>query len=149
MKTNKTLILFLLFGCIGIAAEIFFTATYNSVKLFGTPEFNLRLMGQSYIWMFPIYGCIAIMGKVLIEKIQKLNILIRSLIYAVVIFMFEFVTGWLLDMFTGSCPWEYKEGMHICGYIRLDYTPAWMGFGIMVEQIYLFANGVLNRRMEK
>ncbi len=148
MKQNKTLILFILFGCIGITAEIFFTAIYSSIKLFGTPEFNLRLMGQSYIWMFPIYGCIAFMGRILIERIQGIHLIFRALIYAVIIFIFEFFTGWLLDVATGSCPWEYKEGLQICGYIRLDYTPAWMGFGLLVEQIYLFSNSVLSKSLE-
>ena len=143
MKLKKSLILFILFGCIGITAEIFFTAIVDTVKAYGTPLFSLRLMGQSYIWMFPIYGCISLMGPLLIEKIQQWTIFLRAFLYAVVIFGFEFLTGWLLDVFTGSCPWEYKEGLHIAGYIRLDYVFAWMGFGIMVERIYLFASKVL------
>ncbi|MBX7181126.1 MAG: hypothetical protein K1X82_03350 [Bacteroidia bacterium] len=144
MHFKKTLLLFLLFACVGITAEIFFTAIYDAVKQHGTPHFSLKFQGQSYIWMFPIYGCISFMGPILVDRIHSWNIFLRALIYAVVIFSFEFLSGWLLEVFTGSCPWKYREGLHIAGYIRLDYAVAWMGFGLMVEQIYLFASKVLD-----
>ena len=37
---------------------------------------------------------------------------------------------------TGKCPWEYTTGWHIMGYIRLDFTPAWMFFSFIIERLY-------------
>ncbi len=142
---NKTFLAFLTFGCIGLTSEICFTAVTETIEAFGTSEFNLRLMGHTYIWMFPIYGLIAFIGPLLLDKIQHLNIFFRLLIYAGCIYVIEFFTGWLLCKFTGSCPWEYKVGWHFFGYIRLDYLPAWMFFGWMIERIYLFVMPIINQ----
>lgn len=146
--SKKIFILFLFFGCIGITAEIFFTAIYDLLKIWNTPEFNLRLKGQSYIWMFPIYGCISFMGELLIRKVLHYNVLLRCFIYAVIIYLFEFTAGWLLDVLTGSCPWEYKEGWHLVGYIRFDYLPAWMGFGWMIEKIYVWMEDAVRCKLQ-
>jgi len=144
MHIKKTALLFFLFACIGITTEIFFTAITDTIKSAGTPDFSLRLKGQSYIWMFPIYGCISFLGPWVIDKIYAFPILLRALIYSTIILTFEFFAGWLLEKTTGTCPWKYTEGWHIYGFIRLDYSFAWMIFGLFVEQIYLFSSTLLN-----
>lgn len=121
-------------GCVGITTEIFFTAITQMIDWWPNPE-NWRLMGVSYIWMFPIYGIAGIAFPLLFPFLMKFNFLIRMLVYGIGILLVEFITGGLLDIFTGSCPWEYKTGWHIMGYIRLDYLPLWMLFGGMVEKI--------------
>ena len=74
----------------------------------------------------------------IMSKTKNVPIIFRLFIYAIGIYIVEFASGFLLDMLTGSCPWEYKEGLHILGYIRLDYLPAWMGFGYLLEKLVLF-----------
>ena len=126
------------FGCLGITVEIFFTAIMNNIGLYRDSEsLDLALRGHSYIWMFPIYGSAAILFPPVIPLISNLNVLLRIAIYGLGIFGVEFLTGWLLDVFTGSCPWEYTSGYHVMGYIQLEYYPLWCLFGLMVERIYL------------
>lgn len=138
MKRSNLLFLFAAFGCIGITTEIFFTAivdAINAVQAGGS--INWRLMGNSYIWMFPIYGIAGIALPLVYDKLQHWPGVARWALYGVAILAVEFVTGWLLDVTTGRCPWEYTKGWHIMGYIRLDFYPLWVGFGIMIERIYL------------
>jgi hypothetical protein len=133
----KKLFLFCAMACVGITVEIFFTAIVDLIQMIGTEDLNWRLKGQSYIWMFPIYGIAGIVFPPLIKYIGNFNVLLRLTIYATGILTVEFITGALLDFFTGQCPWEYNTGMHIIGYIRLDYFPLWAGFGLLIEKIIL------------
>jgi len=134
---NQRLFLFVAMGCVGITTEIFFTAITAQVAAF--PEIdNWRLTGHSYIWMFPIYGLAGLAFPLILPKIHYLYFPIRMWIYALGIFVVEFIAGWLLDVFTGQCPWEYTSGWHIMGYIKLDYAPFWMLFGGLVERIIVF-----------
>lgn len=143
---NKSLFLFLAFGCVGITTEIFFTAIMNNIAAMQAGAgINWRLMGNSYIWMFPIYGLAGIAWPILYKYIAKYHAIIRACIYAIGILIVEFITGWLLDVTTGRCPWEYQTGWHIMGYIRLDYFPLWAGFGYMVERIFLLLDRLASR----
>jgi uncharacterized membrane protein len=134
---NQRIFLFAAMGCLGITAEIFFTAITAQINAWPEIE-NWRLKGESYIWMFPIYGIAGWAFPIILPKIQHLHFVVRTLIYAIGILTVEFITGWMLDVFTGQCPWEYTTGWHVMGYIRLDYTPFWMLFGGMVERVIVF-----------
>ncbi|GIV34444.1 MAG: hypothetical protein KatS3mg031_1979 [Chitinophagales bacterium] len=129
---SKYLFLFCATGCLGITAEIFFTAVYDILQ--GRAEIPLMLKGQSYIWMFPIYGLAGILFPPIIKRLKEWHVLLRMCLYATGILAVEFITGWLLDITTGQCPWEYKEGWHVLGYIRIDYFPLWALFGLLVEK---------------
>lgn len=133
---KKQIFLFVAFACIGITTEIFFTAICKNIETF--PQIDWSLSGQSYIWMFPIYGLAGWAFPWLYPIIQKYPLLLRLSIYGIGILIVEFIAGALLDFFTGRCPWEYEEGWHIMGYIRIDYFPLWALFGFMVEKIVLF-----------
>jgi uncharacterized membrane protein len=135
----KRLLIFVAFGCVGITTEIFFTAIMSIFEAINAGEsINWRLMGFSYIWMFPIYGLVAFLAPILLKAIAKYPLLLRLFISALVIFTVEFITGFILDKVTGRCPWEYQHGYHVMGYIQLEYLPAWMGFSFMIEKIYNF-----------
>ena len=64
----------------------------------------------------------------------------RLLIYTLIVYAVEFCAGFVLRKLTGSCPWEYTNGFHLAGLIRLDYFPAWMFFTYLVEKLYVFMN---------
>lgn len=131
---RKKVFLFAAMGCLGMTTEIFFTALTDLYEMIrsGSIE-HWRLEGKSYIWMFPIYGLAGILFPPIIARIEHWNPLLRMCVYATGILMVEFATGWFLDVTTGSCPWEYKTGWHIFGYIRLDFFLFWALFGMMVE----------------
>lgn len=133
----KKLFGFFLFGVAGVCTEIFFTAFQNLFYAYangGTPDWSLT--GKSYVWMFPIYGSAAIFLNLLMPYLRKFNFFIRLIFYPIGIFIVEYITGWLLDLITGKCPWEYHSPYAIHGYINLAYTPFWMLFGIALELIY-------------
>lgn len=135
----KKAFLVLFFGCLGITCEIFMVAFSNLIKgaqLFHEPIWSLT--GKSYVWMFPIYALIPILGGPIMNKCKNLPLLIRLLIYAGVIYLIEFSSGFLLEQLTGKCPWEYTSGWHLMGYIRLDYIPFWMAFAYLAELLYVY-----------
>ena len=137
MIKNAFLVLF--FGCLGITCEIFMVAFSNLItgtQLFNEPIWSLT--GKSYVWMFPIYALIPVLGGPIMKKCKALPLIIRLIIYAGVIYSVEFSSGFLLEQFTGKCPWEYTSGWHVMGYIRLDYIPVWMAFAYLVESLYFF-----------
>ena len=129
------------FACFGITVEVFFTAftallTQN--PLCGKPL--MAMAGTSYVWMAFIYGLIPILGILLHDKAKPIPFWIRLPLYVVIIYVIEFVSGYLLQLVTGSCPWHYTSGHNIMGLIQLDYFPAWLIFSWLTEQIYIFMN---------
>lgn len=127
----------LFFGCFGMATEIFFVAFSNLV--FHTPLWEeplWSLTGKTYVWMFPIYALIPVIGGPLMRRMRGQHVLVRLLVYTTVLLAVEFATGWALDMLTGKCPWEYTSGLHLMGYAKLDNAPFWAVFCYLVETLY-------------
>ncbi len=124
----------LFFVCFGMTTEVFFTA----ISDFISGEGSLRLMGHTYVWMAFIYALIPILFLNIYPKVAHLSLPVRLLIFVLFVYAIEFSAGFLLDIFTGQCPWEYTTGWHIMGYIRLDYALFWAGFGFILEKLFLF-----------
>ncbi|MCF8276428.1 MAG: putative ABC transporter permease [Flavobacteriales bacterium] len=141
MKTHKVgiserFISFALYGGLGITTEVFFTAISDLINSGNFDDLSLK--GQSYIWMFPIYGLAAILFPLAFSVLKKWNRMLRYIIYGAGILLVELITGFLLEQFTGRCPWEYQTGWHFGGYIRFDYLPLWMLFGALIEEFHHF-----------
>lgn len=115
-------------GILGWCLEITFTALAS----FRRREF--KLTGNTSIWMFPIYGMAAFLAPVC-SLIRKKHFLIRGIIYAVLIFLGEFITGTLLSR-RDLCPWNYERSRwNIRKIIRLDYLPCWLLTGLLFERL--------------
>ena len=120
---------FIFCGVIGWCAEILWTGL-NSLA-----NGQFQLMGHSSLWMFPIYGCAALIEP-LSRFYRKLHIVCRGMIYMLHIFFAEFVSGSILKKW-GICPWDYSASpFHIAGVIRLDYAPLWFGLGLFYEFLF-------------
>ena len=81
-----------LFSCIGVAIEVFFTAISKLVTAWKEKKYSkksLRLMGYSYVWMFPIYGLIPLIAPFLLQEFANLHVLVRLLLYAIVLMGIE------------------------------------------------------------
>lgn len=136
---KNRIIAFCLFSCIGITGEIFFTSIYtNTEAVMNGESVNWALQGRSYIWMFFIYGFASLFFPFAMDRMLAIPLIFRLLVYAAGIYIAEFTSGYLLEKFTGRCPWLYTDGWHIMGYIRLDYLPAWMGFAYLLEKLSMF-----------
>ncbi len=117
-------------GIIGWCMEIIFTSI-NSLR-----RRDLKLKGNTSIWMFPIYGCAAFLTPVC-RLLRHFSVWVRGLTYMSLIFSAEYLTGHLLRK-RGLCPWDYGRcRYHINRLIRLDYAPYWFGAGLMFEKVLL------------
>ena len=124
-----------LFACIGVAFEVVFTAVCDYPKTRSN-----RLMGYSYIWMFPIYGLVPLFMRVLYPPLEGVILPLRVLLYTALLLVMEYITGWLLRRFAGDCPWEpeYRgKRWAIDGLVRLDYAPGWALACFLFERFYL------------
>lgn len=137
LSIPKYLFGFILFGLAGFGAEIIFTALYDLVfSVLDGKNPDLALKGQSYIWMFPIYGLGAFLMKWAYPKIARYIIPIRLVIYVIGIFIIEYAAGFLLEHFTGKCPWDYNGRPFAFHYINLAYAPYWAILGFILELLH-------------
>ena len=121
---------FLICGLTGWCMEIMFTSL-NSLR-----HRELKLMGQTSLWMFPIYG-MAVFIQPVYFLIKKFPLLLRGIIYSTGIFTLEFLSGSFLKKYD-ICPWDYSHAKsNINGVIRLDYAPFWIFAGLLFEKILL------------
>ena len=137
MRLPKIVILSLIFACVGITTEVVFTSISKAVNTFIADDaIDWALGGKTYLWMFLIYASIPIIFKVFEPLVASYNLFIKSLVAVAFIYIIEFSTGLALELITGVCPWKYTEGMHLFGYIRLDYFPFWLVFAIIIVSTY-------------
>lgn len=136
MSPGLFLVHTLLVACVGVTMEIVFTAILDRDK------HGWRLMGQSYIWMIPIYMMVYPGIVLLAPHLGPWNIFLRGAAYVALIFAGEYVSGWLIRKVTGQVPWDYsgrKWAVH--GLIRLDYAPAWFCAALLFEGVVRVLRG--------
>ena len=122
---------FVVYGLAGLLIEIFWT---GMGALFSG---DFTLTGKTYIWMFFIYG-LGVFLEPIHHKIRRESFLIRGFVWAILILIIEFITGFLLDSLIGICPWDYSQSttLTLYGYIRYDYLPAWFVAGLLFEKLH-------------
>lgn len=115
-------------GVIGWCMEIIFTSL-DSLR-----RRDLRLKGNTSIWMFPIYGSAALLAPVS-RLLKNTPGWMRGLAYMSLIFSAEYLTGSLLSR-KNLCPWDYNRcRWNINRYIRLDFAPYWFAAGLLFEHV--------------
>lgn len=121
---------FLIYGALGWIVEIVWTGLGSVLR--GDP----RLMAQTYLWMFPIYGGGALVLERLLPLLADKHWLARGAAGVGVIFFVEYVTGLSLRALVGRSPWDYSgTPFSVNGLIRLDYAPAWFVLSLMFERV--------------
>jgi len=125
---------FVIYGLGGWCGEVVFTALTGSLR-----EGDWRLMGRTYLWMFPIYGLIAPLYEPVHNLIREAPLLARAAIWALGFTSVELLSGWLLARLIGRCPWDYSDRRWaINAYIRWDYLPVWALVGLALEPVHDF-----------
>jgi hypothetical protein len=128
------LIRFVLYGLGGLCGEVIFTALMGSL-----PRRDWRLVGITYLWMFPIYGLIAPLYEPMHDWIRPLVWPARAIVWAAGFTLVEWISGWLISRLTGRCPWDYSgRRWAINPYIRWDYFPIWAAVGLALEPVHDF-----------
>ncbi|MCC8059774.1 MAG: hypothetical protein LUC99_09560 [Clostridiales bacterium] len=129
---------FLKCGVTGWCLEVMFTSVGSIMA------HDWRLMGQTSLLMFPIYGLGALLAPIgrltdwwIGEKGVRAGdrFLRHGVLYMVLIFTTEYFSGmWLRAR--GMCPWDYSASQsNVGGLIRLDFAPLWFATGLLFEQI--------------
>ncbi len=126
---------FLIYGMAGCTFEILFTGIK---QLYNSRFRDWSLRGKSYIWMIPIYGLIAFLFEPAHDAFRSMPWPVRGLMYTAGLWIVEFLTGWILRVTTGQCPWDYtnRSRYHFMGLIRWDYAPVWFGFCLGLEPLH-------------
>lgn len=123
MKRN-----FILCGIFGWCIEILWTAFEKFRRR------DMKLIGNTSIWMFPIYGMASLFAPIY-RFIQRANIIVRGFVYMLSIFTAEYATGYILKRHD-MCPWDYSKCKYnINGLVRLDYAPLWFLVGLVFEKL--------------
>lgn len=125
---KKLLTNFVKCGLLGWGLEIFYTALGSLRRR------DYKLTGKTSLWMFPIYGSACLLSPVS-GILQKKSVLFRGSVYALLIFLAEFISGSLLSR-KELCPWNYERSRwHIRKVIRPDYFPCWFLVGLFYEKL--------------
>lgn len=139
VNTKFMLIRFLVYGLLGWVTEIIYTGADSLLKG------DIRLAAGTYLWMFPIYG-MAVLLEPIHEAIRDKPWLVRGGIWLFLIWAIEYVSGWLLKITTGTCPWDYSGSAYsIHGFIRLDMAVQWFVTGLIFERVHDRLDLVLER----
>lgn len=121
---------FVIYGLLGWCIEVIWTGLGS--LLIG----DVRLTAKTYLWMFPIYGLV-ILFEPMHDAIRFWPLWKRGVIWMLLCFTVEYLTGWMLRSMLGTAPWDYSQAFfNIHGLIRLDYAPAWFGAGLLFEKIH-------------
>lgn len=120
---------FFFYGIFGWGIEIIWTGLGS---LIGG---DLRLLGQSNLWMFLIYGC-AVFLEPLHHMIAGWNWFLRGLVWVAMIWGIEYTSGLVLYFLLGVHPWYYTDKLAVNGLITLAYAPAWFVAGMIFERLH-------------
>lgn len=122
----------ILLACVGVAAEVVFTALTSGKR-------DRRLLGYSYVWMFPIYALLYPGFRLLLPLVGDRAWPLRGALYAVIIMVCELLTGLAIRAAVGEAPWEpeYRgQRWAVFSLVRLDFFPAWAAGALLFERVY-------------
>jgi uncharacterized membrane protein len=122
----------LVYMMVGMTGEVVYTAVKALIK-----QKDTTLHGYTQLWVMPLYffGGIFIFERLHLAIIQW-NIALRFIIYALLIFLIEYVAGFFTKKITGRCAWEYKEKYNIHGLINIPHFPFWGAAGLLLEIVH-------------
>lgn len=129
---------FLIYGLLGWGLEVFWTGLGSAIRG------DVRLTAGTYLWMFPIYGS-AIYLESVHDRIRDRPWYIRGVIWVLLIWIIEYVSGGLIRLVTGVSPWDYSNSTRwqLHGLIRFDMAPLWLITGLLFERVHDFLIGRL------
>lgn len=101
---------------------------------------DTALMSHSSIWMIVIYG-MALFLEPFQNMLKNKNWFIRGLVYMLLIYFTEYITGFILDIFDIQV-WRYTDILNINGYITGTFAPLWFAVGLFFERVRLWLDNV-------
>jgi hypothetical protein len=120
---------FFFYGLAGWGIEMVWTGAGSLISG------DLRLAGESNLWMFFIYGS-AVFLEPIHHAIARWNFILRGLVWVLIIWSIEYASGWLLYTALGVYPWYYSDSLSVNGLITIAYAPAWFVAGMVFERLH-------------
>lgn len=129
------------FGLLGLVIESIFTGINSLLNK------DRLLTSTTYLWMIPIYGVTGVLISTMNDSLIETNIFIRSVYVVGLIYLVEMLSGLVLKLTIGTCPWYYSDRddpkkphkYSIIGLIRIDYALYWyllaIGFNLYGPKI--------------
>jgi hypothetical protein len=123
------------YGLLGWGIEVCYTAAMRRAAGAG----DNRLAGESYVWMFPIYGLGGLAGEMVAALVRGRPLPVRAVAYSLTFFAVEAASGEALRRLIGDVPWGEEYRTHADqlggGLIRLSYAPNWAIAGLALERV--------------
>lgn len=128
----------LVYGCLGILIEFFFTGFGSLIKK------NWKATGYSYLWMLPIYGFTALVMEAISQGVHW-PFYLKAFLYVPVIYGVEALSGYTIKLLIGHIPWDYsKSAWTPMGLINLKYAPFWLVLAMAFDPITDFLTKLLH-----
>ncbi len=133
----------LAFTVIGLATE----SAFNGVR----DQINRRLRGdridwslpcRTWLWSILVFGLSAAISFPLLAAfcpgVFAWPWPLRGVLYALGIYAWEYLWGWVTEKILGRCPWEYERSpFPVWRYIRPRFAPLWIAYGFVLEWAHL------------
>lgn len=134
---------FVFYACLGVAAEIVFTAACAKLGLALTWDLDepaartsWRLKGHSFVWMVPIYGFGLLAFERVHDVLRSAPWGVRGAGYVLGLYVLELACGAMLLALTGAHVWRWKGRGSIGGHIHLAMAPAWFVATLALEPLH-------------
>jgi len=133
----------LFYACLGVAAEIPFTAICAKLGLRLTPDLDVpearaswRLKGHSFVWMFPIYGLGLLAFEQVHDWLRPAPWALRGAVYVAGLYALELACGAMLVSLTGAHVWRWRGRGSIRGHVHLAMAPLWFAAALALEPLH-------------
>ena len=131
---SRLLFEMVLYAALGLGFEVIFTSMADFRK-----DKRRFLMGYSSLWYAPLYACAPLFLHLTGTWLFERPFWFRGTVYALTIWLFEYLGMWTLRKLLGASPSEehyYRSSWSIHGLIRLDFFPAMFLMGLAFEMIF-------------
>ncbi|XP_029427676.1 transmembrane protein 229B-like [Rhinatrema bivittatum] len=118
----------------GYFCEVMFTAAWDF-----TLKRDWKFHGVTSVWALFIYGTFMLVVEKLYLRLRAYHgTLVRCLIYTLLLYLWEFSTGFLLRQFN-ACPWDYSHfDYDIMGLVALEYAVFWFLGTLILEKMVIW-----------
>ncbi len=148
---------FAVYGFLGCALEIFFYNLVRNARRVPVLEYLFQfqwrvddrlglngiwetapvaLYGQCSLWMFLVYAVASFSIEWVYRNFPGLHVGARALAYGLIIFLWEWASGWLLFWGTGYRIWYYADPGNFFQMTSFFILPLWCATGLFVEYVY-------------
>jgi hypothetical protein len=133
----------LFYACLGVAAEVVFTAGCARLGIVLTSDLDdpeardgLRLKGHSFVWMLPIYGVGLLLFEVVHDALRADPWMLRGLAYVALLYAIELGASVVLVRVTGAYVWRWVGRGSVGGHIHLAMAPMWFAAALALEPLH-------------